>query len=215
MAAGDDRHRHLADRRRDPRHPASACRPFSAPGAGVAGEGAGRRLGGAGRGRDPRLQRAVAGRQNSEARSPDRRARRRLAGGPLVVQRGGRGAGGGREHDPADLRGRPRDRRDADRFRRRPARADADGRRRNGGAGAQRADYRGRQASRGARSPAGSAGRKRGAPSCAARCARCRHARICWRSRASGSTMRAQHCPARCGRPRTCIIAASRRPPRH
>ena len=32
------------------------------------------------------------------ARSPDRRARRRLAGGPVVVQRGDRGAGRGRKH---------------------------------------------------------------------------------------------------------------------
>ena len=71
------------------------------------------------------------------ARSDHRRARRRLAGGPVVVQRGDRGARGGREHDPADLRGRPRDRRDADRFRVRQARADADRRRRDGGAGAQ------------------------------------------------------------------------------
>ena len=64
------------------------------------------------------------------AAGPDhRRARRRLAGGSLVVQRGNRGARGGRKHDPADFRGRPRDRRDADRFCRRPARADADRRR--------------------------------------------------------------------------------------
>ena len=37
-----DRRRDLADRRRDPRHPASAGRPLSAPRAGLAGAGAGR-----------------------------------------------------------------------------------------------------------------------------------------------------------------------------
>ena len=58
----------------------------------------------------------------------------------LVVQRGDRGARRGREHDPADFRGRPRDRHHADRFRLRPPRADADRRRRNGRAGARRAD---------------------------------------------------------------------------
>ena len=114
-------------------------------------QGAGRRLGRAGRRRDPRLQRAAGGRQDSAARSADRRARRRLAGGPLVVQRGDRGARRGRKHDPADLGGRPRDRHHADRFRRRQARADADRGRRNGGAGAQRTVRRGRRAWRGAR----------------------------------------------------------------
>ena len=49
----------------------------------------------------------------------DRRARRRLARRPVGVQRRDRGARGGREHDPADLRRRPRDRHDADRSRRR------------------------------------------------------------------------------------------------
>ena len=63
-----DRRRHFADRRRDPRHPASARRPFSAPRAGVAGEGAGRRLGGAGRRRDQRLQRAARGRRRCGGR---------------------------------------------------------------------------------------------------------------------------------------------------
>ena len=58
-AVGDRRH-HLADRRRDPRHPAPAARPLPAPRAGVAGAGAGRRLRRAGRRRDPRLQRAGA-----------------------------------------------------------------------------------------------------------------------------------------------------------
>ena len=79
------------------------------------------------------------------AQSHHRGARRRLARGFVVVQRGDRGAGGGRQHDPADLGGRPRDRRDADRFRRRRARADPDRRRRDGGAGARRADGAHRQ----------------------------------------------------------------------
>ena len=68
VAAGGDRRRHLADRRGDPRHPASAGRPLSAPRAGVAGQGAGRRLGRTDRGRDPRLQRAARRRQDSAAR---------------------------------------------------------------------------------------------------------------------------------------------------
>ncbi len=59
LAAGSDRRRYLADRCRDPRHPAPSAGSFSAPGAGVAGQGAGRRLGRTGRGRDPRLQRAT------------------------------------------------------------------------------------------------------------------------------------------------------------
>ena len=83
------------------------------------------------------------GRPDSAAGPADRRARRRLAGRPLVVQRGDRGPRRRRQHDPADLGGRPRDRYHADRFCRRQARADADGRRRNGGAGAQRIVRRG------------------------------------------------------------------------
>ena len=70
-------------------------------------QGAGRRLRRAGCRRDPRLQRARTERPDSTTRSFDRRARRRLARRPLVVQRGDRRARGGREHDPADLRGRP------------------------------------------------------------------------------------------------------------
>ena len=56
-----------SDRRRDPRHPASPRGPLSPPGAGVAGQGAGRRLGRTGRGRDPRLQCAAGGRPDSAA----------------------------------------------------------------------------------------------------------------------------------------------------
>ena len=62
VPARGDRRRHLADRRGDPRHPASARRPLPAPRHRLAGQGAGRRLGRAGRRRDPRLQRAARGR---------------------------------------------------------------------------------------------------------------------------------------------------------
>ena len=54
-----------------------------------------------------RLQRAAGGRRDPAARRADRRARRRLARGSLVLQRGDRGARRGGEHDPADLGGRP------------------------------------------------------------------------------------------------------------
>src|SRR6266851_2998257 len=103
------------------------------------GAGAGRRLGRTDRGGDSRLQRAARGWQDSAAGCADRRARRRLAGGPVVVQRGDRGPRRRREHDPADLGGRPRDRHHADRLRRRQARADTNRRRRDGGPGARRA----------------------------------------------------------------------------
>ena len=84
------------------------------------------------------------------------------------LQRGDRGARRGRQHDPADLGGRPRDRHHADRFRRRPARADADRRGRDGGAGARRICWRGiGDARRAASSPAGSAAWSSAAPSCA------------------------------------------------
>ena len=157
LPAERDRRRHLADRRGDPRHPAPARRPLSAPRAGVAGAGAGRRRGRADRRRHPRLQRASRAGADPAARCAHRRARRRLARRPVVLQRGDRGARRRREHDPADLGGRPRDRHDADRFRRRPARADADRRRRNGGAGARRADRRSRLAGAPRASPAGRA----------------------------------------------------------
>ena len=85
----------------------------------------------------------LRGRRHSAAGPADRGARRRLDRGFMVLQRGDRGAGGRRRHDPADLRGRPRDRRDADRFRRRPPGADADGGGRDGGSGARRLDRAG------------------------------------------------------------------------
>ena len=62
VPARGDRRRHLADRRGDPRHSAPPRRPLSAPRHRLAGQGAGRRLGRAGRRRDPRLQRAAGGR---------------------------------------------------------------------------------------------------------------------------------------------------------
>ena len=186
------RHRchHVAKRCGHPRHPAPARRPFSAPRAGVAGESAGRRFGGRGRRRDRRVQCAAGARPDAAARPFDRRARRRLARGPLVVQRRDRGARGGRQPDPADLRGRPRDRRDADRFCRRSPRADADGGRRDGGAGAcgtcgrrpepraacarrlvaQSGSAAGRGAFRRSRAP----GRRRGAGAAAAAARSCR-----------------------------------------
>ena len=52
LSAGGDRHRHLALRRGDSRHPAPAFRPFPAPGAAVAGIGPGRGRGRPGRGGD-------------------------------------------------------------------------------------------------------------------------------------------------------------------
>ena len=139
-----------------------------------------------------------------------RRARRRLAGGSVVVQRGDRGAGGGGEHDPADFRGRPRDRCDADRFCRRPARADADRGRRNGRAGARRTDGTTRRSRRAQARLL--AARRRPAPQGTAVCcrARCRRSTNCWRSRASGSTPAPAACRARCAPMRRSIIRISR-----
>ena len=82
-------------------------RPLPAPGAGLAGEGAGRGLGRAGRRRHQRLQRLSRSDALPRPGCDHRRARRRLAGGSLVVQRGDRGARGGGQHDPADFGGRP------------------------------------------------------------------------------------------------------------
>ena len=113
----------------------------------------------------------------------------------MVVQRGDRGARRRRKPDPADLRGRPRDRRHADRFRLRPARADADRRGRDGGAGARRAHRAHRRPGAAHRSPAGSAARSIGAPSCAPPSARCRAPKSCWRCRGSGSTTRPMRLP--------------------
>ncbi len=50
-----------------------------------------------GGGGDPGVQRDCAGRADPAARSDDRGAGRRLAGGPVGLQRGDRGAGGGGE----------------------------------------------------------------------------------------------------------------------
>ena len=68
VPAGGDRRHHLADRRGDPRHPASARRPLSAPRAGLAGEGAGRRLGRA-RSR-PRSAASMRCRRRGRSRGP-------------------------------------------------------------------------------------------------------------------------------------------------
>ena len=202
---GSDRRRDLADRRGDPRHSASAGRPLSAPRAGVAGARAGRRRGGGNRGSDPRLQCAARTRRAAAPGSADRGARRRLDRRSVGVQRRNRRARRRRQHDPADLRRRPRDRRDADRFCLRSARADADRRSRNGGAGALRTAWRNRQlrpARGGVLAP-----RPGGAPHRTAR----RHARAavgrrcCCSSRASGSTAAPTACRARCAPMRRCI----------
>ena len=68
VSAGVDRRHHLADRRRHPRYSAPARRPLSAPGAGLAGEGAGRGLGRRGRRRDRGLQRAAGARRAGRCR---------------------------------------------------------------------------------------------------------------------------------------------------
>ena len=70
--------------------------PLSAPRAGLAGAGAGRRRGGRDRGGDRGLQCAAGGRADPASRCADRGARRRLAGRSVVLQRGDRGAGRGR-----------------------------------------------------------------------------------------------------------------------
>ena len=93
VPAGTDRRRHLADRRGHSRHPASARRPLPPPRDRVAGARAGRGLRRGGRRRHPWLQRASPAWPGPPARPPDRRARRRLARGLVVVQRRDRGAG--------------------------------------------------------------------------------------------------------------------------
>ena len=92
VPAGSHRRRHLADRRRHPRHPASPARPLPAPCPALAGRGAGRGRRGPDRRRHRRLQRARARRPGAAPRSPDRRARRRQPRRPLGVQRGDRRA---------------------------------------------------------------------------------------------------------------------------
>ena len=61
LSAARHRRRHLADRRGDPRHPASPRRPLPEPRAGLAGAGAGRDRGRRSRRAPSRLQRAAAG----------------------------------------------------------------------------------------------------------------------------------------------------------
>jgi hypothetical protein len=112
--------------------------------------------------------------KDSAAGSLDRRARRRLAGGSVVVQRGDRGPRRCRQHDPADLGRRPRDRYHADRFRRRQARPDADGGRPKWRFPSAANCSSRSKAWRGARWCAGSAGRRAAATNCAPQPARCR-----------------------------------------
>ena len=140
------------------------------------------------------LPRARSGQSAAAAGSDHRRARRRLARGSVVVQRGDRGARGGGEPHPADFRGRPRDRRDADRFRRRPARADADGGRRNGGAGARRASASTSIRWRAARSPLAAQSGGAADRTARRRRARCRMPTRCWRCRGSGSITPRRDC---------------------
>ena len=97
VPARGDRRRDLADRRRDPRHPAPARRPLPAPRAGLAGARCRARR------RRPRWRRrsrgfnALAGRRpGAAARCADRGARRRQPRGSLGLQRGDRGARRGR-----------------------------------------------------------------------------------------------------------------------
>ena len=96
---------------------------------------------GAGRRRAAALLAAAIGRAGRRARGrrADRLPRRRLARGPLGVQRRARRARDRGVADAGGLRRRPRDRRHAGRLRRRPARADADRRGRAGRAAARRA----------------------------------------------------------------------------
>ena len=148
-----------------------------------------------------------------EARPDHRGARRRLAGGPVVVQRGDRGARRGRQHDPADLGGGPRDRRHADRFRRRPACADADGCGRDRGAGA-RGPHRGasEQGPPRARLLAARPGPPahriaRGRPRPAGRRG------SFWPCRGSGSIPAANGCRGRCAPTRRFITLSSRASP--
>ncbi len=183
---------------------------FAAPRAGLAGAGAGRWRGRRNCRRHRGLQCAAGRRADPAPGCADRGARRRLAGRPVVLQRGDRGAGGGGLDDPADLGGRARDRHHADRFCFRPARADADGRRRDGGAGALGPALAHRDPGAPHGAPAGCAVRKAAAPNCAPPRARCRRSMRCSPSRASGSMPQASACRARCGAMRMCIIRISR-----
>ena len=117
---------------------------------------------GAGRRRvDRDRQRAAPPGRGARRRRDHPRARRRLAGGPVGVQRGGASrARSSPARVPVDLGGRPRDRLHHRRLRGRRARADAVGGGGAGGAGGRRAARRADAAV-----PAG--GARRGGPSCA------------------------------------------------
>jgi hypothetical protein len=69
MAAARDRRRDVADRRGHSRHPASPRRPFPCPGAGLAGQGAGRNVGREVAAAIAWLQCAAGGRRHSAART--------------------------------------------------------------------------------------------------------------------------------------------------
>ena len=187
LPARRDRRRHLAHGRRHPRHPAPAGGPLSAPRA---------RLAGARAGRDHARRRSRAAIRGfnalppggrDPAAGPDHRgARRRLAGGPLGLQRGGRGPRRRRERHPADLGRRARDRHDADRLRRRRARADAD--RRGGDGGARALGAAGATWISARRLVAALCGSSTAAvPTCAPPRAPCPGPRTSWPARASGS----------------------------
>ncbi len=197
LSADRDRRHHVADRRGDPRHPASAVGSLSAPRSALAGARAGRGLGRGGRGRDPRLQCAFRNRADRAPRPDDRGARRRLARGPVVIQRGDRGARRGRQHDPADLGGRPRDRHHADRFRRPTGAPRRRPRRPRWRCRCASTCWRRSTAWRGGNCPAGHAGSMRAAPSCALPRARCRAPTNCWHCRARNSMRSPSGCRAR------------------
>ena len=138
-APARDRRRHLARRRGAPRRRDDAGAPLAArPGRDLSERRPGhRRAGGALRGDRAR-------RPARRGRHPRRLSRRRLARGPLGLQRRARRARDPRGADARRERRRPRDRRHPRRSRRRPARADADrGRRaRRAGDGGAAADAR-------------------------------------------------------------------------
>ena len=138
------RRRHVADRRGHPRHSASTFRPFPGPGPGMACAGARGDVGSRGGGGDRWVQRPRHRRRRAEAGCADRGARRRIARGPVGLQRGNCCARRGAQRDSADRRGWSRDRLDADRPCRRLTRSDADRGRRVRHAGPGRAD-RGRR----------------------------------------------------------------------
>ena len=136
------------------------------------------------------------------SRHPDRLPRRRLARGPLGLQRRARRARDPRGADARRERRRPRDRRDARRPRRRPARADADRGRRARGAGDGGAASGARRPRRGAGEAqrerprdAGAAPRPRWPCAWRARARRWRGARHVARPARASASPRRRHAP--------------------